>query len=143
MEQLPLAVTRWPLDQLKPHPKNAEIYGDTADEDLWRSVREHGVLTPITVTAIGVVVSGHRRLVAARAAGLSEVPVTPFDSEDELDIIEALIESNRQRSKSNEQIGREAVELFAVISRRNEQACGNTRDGAWASGEHCPQCRGK
>ena len=116
-----LEATRWPIERLVPHPKNKEIYGDTADDELLRSVRVHGVLTPITVTAGGVVVSGHRRLVAARAAGLTEVPVTPFGSEDELDIVEALIESNRQRSKSNEQIGREAVELFAVISARQPQ----------------------
>jgi protein gp37/ParB-like chromosome segregation protein Spo0J len=113
-----LEATRWPIDRLRPHPKNALIYGDTADDELLRSVREHGVLTPITVTAAGVVVSGHRRLVAARAAGLKEVPVTPFGSDDELDVVEALIESNRQRSKSNEQIGREAGELTEVIAAR-------------------------
>jgi len=117
-----LEATRWPIDRLRPHPKNREIYGDTADDELVRSVREHGVLTPITVTAGGVVVSGHRRLVAARATGLKVVPVTPFGSEDELDVVEALIESNRQRSKTNEQVGREAVELFSVISRRNDLA---------------------
>lgn len=113
-----LTMARWPLNRLKPHPKNAAIYGDSADPELVRSVREHGVLTPLTVTANGVVVSGHRRLVAAQEAGLTDVPVAPFGSEDELDIIEALIESNRQRSKTNEQIGREADELHGVIAAR-------------------------
>jgi len=131
-----MEATRWPLARLKPHPKNAEIYGDTADAELLRSVKEHGVLTPITVTASGVVVSGHRRLVAARAAGLTDVPVTPFGSEDALDVVEALIESNRQRSKNGEQIGREAGELHRVISARNakvQQAGKPSRDIAGRS----------
>jgi protein gp37/ParB-like chromosome segregation protein Spo0J len=116
-----LEATRWPIERLRPHPKNREIYGDTADDELVRSVREHGVLTPITVTAKGVVVSGHRRLVAARAAGLREVPVTPLGSDDELDVLQALIESNRQRNKSNEQLGREAMELHGVLAERNRR----------------------
>ena len=128
-----LAATRWPIDRLVPHPKNKEIYGDTADEDLMRSVKEHGVLTPLTVTASGVVVSGHRRLVAARAAKLAEVPVTPFGSEDDLDIVEALIESNRQRSKSNEQVGREANELTTVIAARERR--GRPNSGSRNSGD--------
>jgi hypothetical protein len=41
-----------------------------------------------------------------------------FGSTDELDILEALIESNRQRVKTNEQIGREAAALLRVEKER-------------------------
>src|SRR4030095_8848957 len=38
-------------------------------------IRAQGVLQPLLVTPDGVVVAGHRRLAAARIAGLDDVPV--------------------------------------------------------------------
>jgi hypothetical protein len=51
-------------------------------------------------------------------AGLSRVPVSIFGSRDELDILEALVHSNRQRAKGNEQIARECETLFYVETER-------------------------
>jgi len=59
-----------PIADLRPHPANQLIYGDCADEDLVDSIRENGVLSPLLVTTGGILVSGHRRLDAARRAGL-------------------------------------------------------------------------
>jgi protein gp37 len=92
---------------LRPHAENARIYGDHADADLVESVRMHGILNPLLVTRDGQIISGHRRADAAQKAGLRQVPAVVFESADDLDILEALIESNRQRSRTNEQIGRE------------------------------------
>jgi hypothetical protein len=70
------------------------------------SVRELGVLNPLLVTPEGLVISGHRRLDAARQARLGTVPVVVFTGSD-LAALRVLVESNRNRQKSNEQMARE------------------------------------
>lgn len=114
------------ITSVKPHPDNGRIYGDSADGELVRSVMAKGILNPILVAKDGTIISGHRRWEAANMAGLLEVPVVEFGSDDPLDIIEALIESNRQRAKTNEQVGREAQALLDVeaerAKRRQEEA---------------------
>jgi ParB-like chromosome segregation protein Spo0J len=112
-----------PIAALRPHPRNAAIYGDQADSELVESIRAKGVLTPLLITRAGIVISGHRRLDAARKASLAAVPVTLYGSEDELDILGALLESNKQRAKTNEQIGREytvALEVKAAEAKKRQ-----------------------
>lgn len=106
------------VSELRPHPENVNIYGDSADGDLVISVKEKGVINPLLITWDNRVINGHRRLDAARRAGLKEVPFVEFPSRDELDILEALVESNRQRAKTNEQIGREARVLLSIEQER-------------------------
>jgi len=106
------------VSELQPHPRNVEIYGDHADVDLVESIKTKGVLNPLLITNDGFVISGHRRLDAARQAAINEVPVVIFNSNDELDILEALVESNRQRQKTNEQFAREAQILFDIEEQR-------------------------
>jgi protein gp37/ParB-like chromosome segregation protein Spo0J len=107
-----------PVHALRPHPRNEAIYGDDADEELVASVRERGVLVPLLVTHDGLIIAGHRRWTAARRAGLGEVPVVEFGSRDEVDILEALVESNRQRIKTNEQAAREFEVLREIEHER-------------------------
>lgn len=103
---------------LRPHPINDEIYGDRADSELVESIKQKGVLNPLLITQHNLIISGHRRWAAALAAGVDVVPVVVFGSTDELDIQEALIESNRQRAKTNEQIGREYDYLKRIYNER-------------------------
>ena len=46
------------------------------------------------------------------------MPVSVFRFHDELDILGALIEGNRQRAKTNEQIGRESVVIMRIEKER-------------------------
>jgi ParB family chromosome partitioning protein len=76
----PPEAVRWPTARLRPHPLNPRGELNGADvEELVASVRAHaehgGILQPLLVTPDGTVVAGHRRLAAARRAGLEEVPV--------------------------------------------------------------------
>jgi hypothetical protein len=103
-----------PLHALRPHPLNAEIYGDAADDELVARVQMMGVLTPLLISHDGTVISGHRRLDAATRLGLAEVPVIVSPLRDFLDLEEVLIESNRQRQPSNEQRVREYRHLKAL-----------------------------
>lgn len=102
---------------LKNHLVNIEIYATHPIDEFVASVRTHGVLVPLTITADGTVISGHSRRQAAITAGLETVPciVSPLTDPDEIE--RALIESNRQREKTNEQRAREAAHLLAIEER--------------------------
>src|SRR5437870_3760350 len=103
-----------PIASLRAHPRNHMIYGDTADTDLVASIRAKGVLVPLLITQDGRIIAGHRRWQASRQAGIAKVPVVVFGSTDELAILEAVIESNRQRAKTNEQAAREYQVLAEI-----------------------------
>ena len=100
--------------ELKPHPLNADIYDDGADDKLIQSIRENGILEPLIVDHKNRIISGHRRWDAARKLELKDLPVELFKSQDELDIQTALVEANRQRIKTNEQLAREAAQIFKI-----------------------------
>jgi len=82
------------------HPLNADIYRDDADEELVASVRDHGVTTPIEVTDTGVIISGHRRVSAARQAGLETIPAYIRTYETKTSSLEAMIRANLYRTKT-------------------------------------------
>ena len=111
---------------LQPHPKNAEIYGDTDDVDdldatFKESVAEKGVLEPLVITNGKEIISGHRRWLAARDAGLDSVPVRYSEFDDDLAEREALIEFNRQREKTPGQIVNEYEEVRDIEEQRGKE----------------------
>jgi ParB-like chromosome segregation protein Spo0J len=111
---------------LKPHPKNAEIYGDTDEVDdldatFKESVAEKGVLEPLVITNGKEIISGHRRWLAAKDAGLDSVPVRYSEFESDLAEREALIEFNRQRDKTPGQIVNEFEEMLEIETQRQGQ----------------------
>lgn len=71
------------VDVLRPHEQNPRI--DAAQvEDLTESIREHGIEVALVAAPAAdgdtfVVLAGHRRLTAAHALGLAEVPVQVRD----------------------------------------------------------------
>jgi hypothetical protein len=113
------AIRQLPLWKVCPSPENDELYGpiDEADPEiiaLARSIRDHGIKEPLVITADYYILSGHRRYVAARLAGLDTVPCRGESSirrshctKDEY--LAHLREFNRQRVKSRDVVAREAV----------------------------------
>jgi hypothetical protein len=105
------------LSQIHPSPENDALYrpvdpSDPEIVELAASIREHGVLEPVIVTADGYLVSGHRRYVAAKLAGLDDMPVhwLPIRRVDDLDrFVRLLREHNRQRDKTSAEKLREEI----------------------------------
>ena len=95
------------IASLTAHPLNAVIYGDNADAELVASVREHGVTTPIEVTADGVVISGHRRISASRQAGIETIPAFVRNYPTDEAAVTAMVRANLYRRKTKEQRDRE------------------------------------
>ena len=93
-------VDELPLDELKSfkdHP--FKVIGDEEMERLKDSIRESGVLIPALARPAEngyELISGHRRLAACRALGLSTMPVIVRNLTDEEAVI-AMVDSNLQR----------------------------------------------
>ena len=98
-------VTTLPIEQLEPNPAQPRrSFSPEELETLADSLREHGVISPLTVRKMGEnlyqIIAGERRWRAARMAGLSELPVYCIEADDQTVMELALIE-NLQREDLN------------------------------------------
>lgn len=116
------------LDVLTPHPLNSKLY-DTTDleseqfQDLMKSLKENGLLSPIITTPTNVILSGHRRVEAAKALGWVEIECDLAPEGDERQLI---VEYNRYRRKTISEVMREAELIEVVVKERaaNNKALG-------------------
>ncbi len=94
-----------PVDHIRknPHQPRKE-FDEEKLEELGASIKKHGLIQPITVRYIGEkrfeLISGERRLRAARMVGLKEIPAFIREADDEQSMAFALIE-NIQREELN------------------------------------------
>ena len=111
--------------EIKPHPLNEEIYGDSHSQELLDSIKKDGILTPLRISKNNEIISGHRRHAAVKDLELDYIPVVVSGAEDDLTVRYEVIASNRQREKTNEQKAREfqkLKEIEAEFARQREHA---------------------
>lgn len=81
-----------------------KYFDDAALAELADSIRQHGIIQPLTVRKLSSgyyqIIAGERRWRAARLAGLKEVPVTVIEADDRTAAELAMIE-NLQREDLN------------------------------------------
>lgn len=92
-----------PLDQIGDFPNHPfKVWQDEAMMEMMESVQLHGVLVPGLVRQLAdgsyQMVSGHRRKLASRLAGLDTLPCIVRDLTDDEAII-VMVDSNLQREK--------------------------------------------
>ena len=106
------------LKDIHPSPENDELYqpinpDDPEIQSLAQSIRDHGLQEPLLLSGDSFVISGHRRLTAARVAGLNQLPCRirqDVSHEHDPDLfLKLLRECNRQRLKSLDEKVREEV----------------------------------
>lgn len=108
-------------NELTPHEVNQEIYGDEElEDDFIQSIEDQGVIQPVVINNEDTVISGHRRVEAAKELG-KDVPVRVKTYDTDLAEREAIINSNWQRNKSFSQKMREADELEEIEAERAEE----------------------
>jgi ParB family chromosome partitioning protein len=97
------SVSQIPIDQIDPSPRQPRSHFD-ADEldELAASIRQYGVIQPLILAHSPqagryVIIAGERRLMAARQAGLSDVPAILREASEQQHLELALIE-NIQRA---------------------------------------------
>ena len=99
----PAGVREIPVTAIAPNPRQPRSVFDPAElSELAESIREHGIIQPLIVTrgekpGQYTLIAGERRLLAARQAGLTTVPVILRESSDQERLELALIE-NVQRA---------------------------------------------
>lgn len=92
------------VDKIRPNPyQPRQFFEQTALEELARSIKEHGLMQPITVRVIGdsyQLISGERRLKASKLIGLEAIPSVITEVSNQDSAVLALIE-NLQREDLN------------------------------------------
>lgn len=94
-----------PVDKVRPNPyQPRKSFDKTALEELTNSIKEYGVMQPISVRMIGSssyeLVAGERRLRACKNAGMDAIPAVLIDVTDKDSAVLSLIE-NLQREELN------------------------------------------
>jgi ParB family chromosome partitioning protein len=119
------AIASIPVNQIEPNPfQPREDFDPEALNDLATSIREQGIIQPITVRKMGYdkyqLISGERRLKASKIAGLDEIPCYIRIANDQQMLEMALVE-NIQRESLN------ALEI-AISYQRLIDECELTQD---------------
>lgn len=99
------------LGELHDNPAQPRKGKDPDLKALTESVRQVGIISPITITRNGdgfIVVAGHRRVAAAKAAGLTEIPAHVMDGDSYKQLLALLAENTVRRDLT-------AVEEASVI----------------------------
>ena len=89
-----------PVRSIRPNPAQPrKIFAEAALDELADSIRQHGILQPLSVRRQGTsyeLISGERRLRAAELAGVTDVPCILMNMDDRTSGFAALVE-NLQR----------------------------------------------
>ncbi|HWL90362.1 MAG TPA: ParB/RepB/Spo0J family partition protein [Actinomycetota bacterium] len=113
-----------PANAIAPNPKQPRSrFDDEALAELAASIREVGILQPIVVRRTGQgyeVVTGERRLRAAKLAGLAMVPVVLRDSDDSNLLREALIENIHREDLNPIELGEAFRQLLDELGLKQE-----------------------
>ncbi|MGB9979410.1 ParB N-terminal domain-containing protein [Methanobacterium sp.] len=115
-------------NDLKPNPLNKQIYGvEPVDLDLVESIKKHGLLENLVIKQDGTIISGHRRWLAVLELHpkhiknvACEIIGFPGGEEGQLLEEERLLESNRQRKKTDVQLANEGRLLEKIYAKQAE-----------------------
>ena len=94
-----------PVSSVEPNPHQPRTHFDEASvEELAQSIRERGIIQPISVRQFGdgfQLIAGERRLRAARVAQLATVPAIILDVNSDEELMEISLVENVQRENLN------------------------------------------
>ena len=89
-----------PIRAIRPNPSQPrKIFRTEALDELANSIRQHGILQPLSVRRVGnsyELIAGERRLRAAQLAGLTDIPCIVMSMDDKESGLTAMVE-NLQR----------------------------------------------
>lgn len=115
-----------PVSSIQPNPvQPRKNFEDEGLAELAASIREYGILNPLTVRLRGCryeLVAGERRLRAAKLAGLSEVPCMLLDVDMEDASLIALVENLQRRDLDFVEEANGISQLIKLFGMSQEEA---------------------
>ena len=88
-------IFQMPLEQLRPHPRNAHTHNRKQIRQIAASIRRFGFNVPILIDANGQIICGHARVLAAEKLGLSHVPAIRIEHLSDAEIRAYVIADNK------------------------------------------------
>ena len=115
-----------PPRSIRPNPSQPRrIFQDEALAELADSIRQHGILQPLSVRRVGAgyeLIAGERRLRAAQLAGLNEIPCILMNMDDRESGMAALVENLQRQDLDFIEEARGICDLMTQWSMSQEQA---------------------
>ena len=115
-----------PARAIRPNPSQPrKIFREEPLAELAESIRQHGILQPLSVRRVGTtyeLIAGERRLRAAQMAGLSEIPCIIMHMDDRESGMAAMIENLQRQDLDFVEEARGISNLMQQWSMSQEQA---------------------
>lgn len=99
------------IDELIPYENNAKIHGPDQIEQLRRSLRQFGFVSPVLIDENKNLIAGHGRVEAARTEGMTEVPYVTVSDLTEAQRRAYIIADNRLTEAGVWDAGRLKLEM--------------------------------
>jgi DNA modification methylase len=93
--QRKLAIVYRPITELKLDPSNPRVHTRRQIRQITRSIEAFGFIVPVLIDAQGQVTAGHGRVLAARLAGLTQLPTICLDHLTEAQVRAFMIADNK------------------------------------------------
>lgn len=114
-----------PARAISPNPAQPrKIFREESLRELADSIRQHGVLQPLSVRRVGTgyeLIAGERRLRAAALAGLTEVPCIVMSMDDRESGVAAMIENLQRQDLDFVEEARGIARLMELWNMSQEQ----------------------
>ena len=115
-----------PARAIRPNPAQPrKIFREEALDELANSIRQHGILQPLSVRRVGQryeLIAGERRLRAAKIAGLTDVPCIIMTMDDQESTTAAMIENLQRQDLDFIEEAQGIARLMEANSLSQEQA---------------------
>jgi len=115
-----------PARAIRPNPAQPrKIFREEALTDLADSIRQHGILQPLSVRRVGTsyeLIAGERRLRAAQMAGLTEIPCIVMNMDEKESGMAAMIENLQRQDLDFIEEAEGIARLMDTWSMSQEQA---------------------
>ena len=115
-----------PAKAIRPNPAQPrELFRQEELSDLAESIRQHGILQPLSVRRVGVqyeLIAGERRLRAAQQAGLTEIPCIIMNMDERESTLAALVENIQRQDLDYIEEARAISQLLSQWGMSQEQA---------------------
>ena len=115
-----------PARTIRPNPSQPrKIFREEALTELADSIRQHGILQPLSVRRVGngyELIAGERRLRAAQMAGLTEIPCIVMSMDDRESGMAAMVENLQRQDLDFVEEARGISRLMEMWNMSQEQA---------------------